>query len=110
MCGITGIVNNFANLEEAKKKISNMINIIGHRGPDDLCAVVGKNFCAASARLAIEKVKQKESIFVCELQECHGAMEEFYQRFKMNLNYLGEIETRSKNRLIRILQVYTIQL
>ena len=57
MCGITGIVNNFANLEEAKKKISNMINIIGHRGPDDLCAVVGKNFCAASARLAIEKVK-----------------------------------------------------
>ncbi len=57
----------------------------------------------------IEKVKQKESIFVCELQECHGAMEEFYQRFKMNLNYLGEIETRSKNRLIRILQVYTIQ-
>ena len=57
MCGITGIIKNFASIEEAKNKINKMINIIGHRGPDDLCAVVGKNFCAASARLAIEKVK-----------------------------------------------------
>ena len=57
MCGITGIIKNFSNIEEAKNKINKMINIIGHRGPDDLCAVVGKNFCTASARLAIEKLK-----------------------------------------------------
>ena len=56
----------------------------------------------------IEKVKSKQSIFVCELQECQGALEDFYQRFKMNLNYLGEVETRSRKRLIRILQVYSI--
>ena len=56
----------------------------------------------------IEKVKNKQSIFVCELQECQGALEDFYQRFKMNLNYLGEVETRSRKRLIRILQVYSI--
>ena len=56
----------------------------------------------------IEKVKSEQSIFVCELQECQGALEDFYQRFKMNLNYLGEVETRSRNRLIRVLQVYSI--
>ena len=58
MCGIAGIVHNFVNVEEAKNKISRMINIIEHRGPDDLRAVIGKNFCTATARLAIEKVKE----------------------------------------------------
>ena len=58
MCGITGIIHNFINVDEAKSKITKMINIIGHRGPDDLCAVIGKKFCAATARLAIEKVKE----------------------------------------------------
>ena len=29
MCGITGIIHNFINVEEAKSKISKMINIIG---------------------------------------------------------------------------------
>ena len=56
----------------------------------------------------IEKVKNEQSIFVCELQECQGALEDFYQRFKMDLNYIGEVETRTKKRLIRILQVYSI--
>jgi len=56
----------------------------------------------------IEKVKSKQSIFVCELQECQGALEDFFKRYKMNLNYLGEVETRSRKRLIRILQVYSI--
>ena len=56
----------------------------------------------------IEKVKNEQSIFVCELQECQGALEDFYQRFKMNLNYIGEVETSTKKRLIRILQVYSI--
>ena len=58
MCGIAGIVHNFVNVEEAKNKISRMINIIEHRGPDDLRAVIGKKFCTATARLAIEKVKE----------------------------------------------------
>ncbi len=57
---------------------------------------------------SIEKVKSEKSIFVCELQECQGATEDFYNRFKMNLSYLGEVETRSNTRLIRILQVYSI--
>ena len=56
----------------------------------------------------IEKVKSERSIFVCELQECQGAVEDFFQRFKMNLNYIGEVETRSNKRLIRILLVYSI--
>ena len=56
----------------------------------------------------IEKVKSEKSIFVCELQECQRATEVFYHRFKMNLSYLGEVETRSNTRLIRILQVYSI--
>ena len=56
----------------------------------------------------IDKVKNEKSIFICELQECQGAIVDFYKRFKMNLNYLGEVETRSRKRLIRILQVYSI--
>ena len=52
--------------------------------------------------------KSEKSIFVCESQECQGATEDFYKRFKMNLSYLGEVETRSNTRLIRILQVYSI--
>ena len=58
MCGIAGIINNFSNIEEAKNKISRMINIIDHRGPDETCAVIGKKFCTATARLAIEKVQE----------------------------------------------------
>ena len=58
MCGIAGIIHNFSNSEEAKNKISKMINIIDHRGPDETSAVIGKNFCVATARLAIEKVKE----------------------------------------------------
>ena len=58
MCGIAGIIHNFSNSEEAKNKISKMINIIDHRGPDETFAVIGKNFCAATARLAIERVKE----------------------------------------------------
>jgi len=56
----------------------------------------------------IEKVKRGKSVFVCELQECQGAQEDFFNRFKMSLKYLGEVETRSRKRLIRILQVYSI--
>ena len=56
----------------------------------------------------IEKVKNEQSIFVCELQECQGALEDFYRRFKMSLVYIGEVETRTKKRLIRILQIYSI--
>ena len=56
----------------------------------------------------IEQVKQNQAIFVCELQECWDAREDFYDRFRMPLNYLGEIETRRGNRLIRILQIYAL--
>ena len=49
MCGIAGIIHNFSNSEEAKNKISKMINIIDHRGPDETFAVIGKNFCTPNS-------------------------------------------------------------
>ena len=57
MCGIAGFIHKSIGPEEAKNKITKMINIINHRGPDDTCALIGKNFCVATARLAIEKIK-----------------------------------------------------
>ena len=54
----------------------------------------------------IAEVKKGGGIFVCELQECQGGIADFYEHFEMPLNYLGEIETRRKNRMIRNLQVY----
>ena len=57
MCGIAGFIHKNIGPEEAKNKITKMINIINHRGPDDIGALIGKNFCGAAARLAIEKIK-----------------------------------------------------
>ena len=54
----------------------------------------------------ISEVKKGGGIFVCELQECQGGVADFHEHFEMPLNYLGEIETRRKNRMIRNLQVY----
>jgi len=56
----------------------------------------------------LEEVKRRPSIFVCELQECQSGLSDFTERFKMPLSFLGEIETRRKNRLIRNLQVYAL--
>ena len=52
------------------------------------------------------ELKRKGGIFVCELQECQGGIEDFYEHFKIPLNYLGEIETSRNDRMIRNLQVY----
>ncbi len=56
----------------------------------------------------LEEVKKSPSIFVCELYECQGDLYEYYKRFKIPLKYLGEVETRKENRLIRNLQIYFI--
>ena len=56
----------------------------------------------------LDEVKMGSSIFVCELQECQGGLGDFYERFEMPLNFLGEIETNKKGRMIRNLQVYEI--
>lgn len=64
MCGIAGFIHNSIGIEESKNKITKMINIIGHRGPDALCAVIGKKFSMATARLAIEKIREGEQPIV----------------------------------------------
>ena len=82
MCGITGIIHDFINIEEAKSKISKMVNIIGHRGPDALCAVIGKKFCAATARLSIEKIKEGDGTlrkYTIEIDRLRGTL-----NFKMH--------------------------
>ena len=48
------------------------------------------------------------SIFVCELQKCQGGVVDFYERFEMTLRYLGEIETRRYDRMVRNLLVYKL--
>ena len=56
----------------------------------------------------LDEVKMGPSIFVCELQECQGGVVDFYERFEMPLRYLGEIETRRYDRMVRNLQVYEL--
>jgi len=56
----------------------------------------------------LDKVKRGPSIFICELQECQGGIADYYERFEMPLNYLGEIETRMNGRMIRNLEIYEI--
>ena len=58
----------------------------------------------------IEKVKVSSSIFVCELYECRGDLNDFYKRFNLPVQYLGEVETLRGSRLIRNLQIYAINL
>ena len=58
----------------------------------------------------IDDVKKGPAIFVCELQECQGGIEDYYKRFSMTLRYLGEIETSREKRMIRNLQVYELVL
>ena len=58
MCGIAGFIYKSKNTQEAQDKITRMINIIDHRGPDSTCAMVGNDFCFATARLEIEKINE----------------------------------------------------
>jgi hypothetical protein len=58
----------------------------------------------------IDDVEKGPAIFVCELQECQGGIEDYYKRFSMTLRYLGEIETSREKRMIRNLQVYELVL
>lgn len=58
MCGIAGFIDNSLNSIKAKEKITNMIKIINHRGPDSIGVYNCKNFSAATARLSIEKIKE----------------------------------------------------
>ena len=66
MCGIAGFIHNSISIEESKIRITKMINIIDHRGPDALCAIIGKKFSMATARLAIEKIREGEQPIVDE--------------------------------------------
>ena len=58
MCGIAGFVNKSLSINESKIKITRMIDIISHRGPDAIGAMISKNFSVATARLSIEKIKE----------------------------------------------------
>ena len=58
MCGIAGFIKKNINSSLCKEKITKMISIIGHRGPDTTRVVIGKSFSFATARLAIEKLKE----------------------------------------------------
>ena len=55
-----------------------------------------------------QNVKNGSTIFVCELQECSGSLNDFSRRFQTQLSYLGEIETRKGKRMIRNLQIYLL--
>ena len=58
MCGIAGFFNKSLSLEESKIRITRMIKNIEHRGPDSTNVIISKYFSSATARLAIEKIKE----------------------------------------------------
>ena len=58
MCGIAGFIDKSLSLDETKKRITNMIRNIEHRGPDSTSVIISKYFSSATARLAIEKIKE----------------------------------------------------
>ena len=58
MCGIAGFIHKKMETTISKNKITKMIGIIQHRGPDATRVVIGKFFCFATARLSIEKIDE----------------------------------------------------
>ena len=56
MCGIAGVYNltkEPSSKEVLKSKVSSMIDIIDHRGPDDSGVFANGNVCLGSRRLSI---------------------------------------------------------
>ena len=58
MCGIAGFIHKNIQKAISKSKITKMIGIIQHRGPDATRVIIGKNFSFATARLSIEKLDE----------------------------------------------------
>ena len=44
MCGIAGFIDKSLSLDETKKRITNMIRNIEHRGPDSTSVIISKYF------------------------------------------------------------------
>lgn len=59
MCGIVGLfsLSDQNNKFCKKDSLINSLNLIKHRGPDELSGVIDKNFFLGNARLAIEAIK-----------------------------------------------------
>jgi asparagine synthase (glutamine-hydrolysing) len=60
MCGIVGFKYKSITHDQAKNKIFKMLHILQHRGPDSFKVISSKDFFSATARLAIEKIKDGE--------------------------------------------------
>ena len=54
MCGIVGL---FSKENIDANNVREALNLIRHRGPDDLQIIKGDNFCGGTVRLAIEEIK-----------------------------------------------------
>lgn len=57
MCGIVGFKYKSLSHTQAKNDIFKMLHILQHRGPDSFNVISSKDFFSATARLAIEKLK-----------------------------------------------------
>ena len=57
MCGIAGIISNLDN-SCIKSNLTKMINLLEHRGPDDVQMYFEKQFGFATARLSIEALEE----------------------------------------------------
>ncbi len=66
MCGIAGFFHKSLSFDESKMKITSMIENIEHRGPDATNVVISKFFSSATARLAIEKIKEGKQPIISE--------------------------------------------
>ncbi len=78
MCGITGFCYSRDDLKDPVKKISQMLNLIEHRGPDRLKVFCSKTYCSGTSRLEIENIKE-------------GSQPYFDIKEKLILNFNGEI-------------------
>ena len=68
MCGIIGFLS-FQNSKDKlcnHDKLANGLDLIEHRGPDQLSGVIGSNFFFGSARLAIEAISSGAQPFYSE--------------------------------------------
>ena len=70
MCGIAGFIKKNINSSLCKEKITKMISIIGHRGPDTTRVVIGKSFSFATARLSIERLEEGYQPIIHKNKKC----------------------------------------
>ncbi|MCW8932682.1 MAG: asparagine synthase (glutamine-hydrolyzing) [Gammaproteobacteria bacterium] len=110
MCGITGFFNTFSDAENHHIKISKMVSMIEHRGPDELAYAIDEIMAMATARLSVIDINhgqqpmrdQSNRYWICY----NGELYNFIELREELIKYGVRFETSSDTEVVLKAYIY----